>query len=309
MKTISDDGSKLTINNGVQFQNWSQRLNKYELKTPAGLTLCNAHSLCNVTSYIHTSEILGWHFPKGKYDRPPDNFAAFMVESREVNELYEKKFSAIYEDWELLKEGRFNSKKFNSAAEAKAGVYSPMELHELLSYGFNLWVQCEDASKFVTEANILKDIVKELVLNERPVVASCTVVGFGHVVSLVGVEYDLNDVESYYTMGAHMKTRDIVRAKSFKKASSSETENCMQQFLWDACNPTDGCAIYPSSIIIDDPYGQQPSSRNNLPKYSADSSGNDNFIDYRKDFVPKYKSLGNTSIKWAHFFKTGARTN
>lgn len=246
------ENNKLTINVSANKSNYTQRNNEYIHRNSSGVIEVKASTMCNVTSIVMAAEYNGWNFPKGDFHQPEDNFAEFIMKSEEVAQYYKTTMPSMYADW---KAGRGN-------------YYTPNEVHAVLAYAFNQWVGCSKADTF--KDNVTIDELIDHLLNDKALVISGRFCGLGHIVTLVGVEYDIFNVDS---------VRNVESALQFIKENK----------------------IRPTNWIIDDPYGDYHTN------YNPSSKGNDIKIPH-KDFIKMIKPENNEVVKWAHIISKGAAT-
>lgn len=155
---LKDDVYVITL--GTRLNYFSQRNNKI-----------SSLEACNVTSMVMALEILGYSFPNiyPEYSQPEDKLIKFLRENNKVLKFYQKINPQYYREW---KEGKKDS-------------YPPNEVHEVLSYGTNLFM-----GKTVTKFDYnfpLNYLVREII-NNKPVVMSGKFGGLNHIITLVGVE-------------------------------------------------------------------------------------------------------------------------
>lgn len=272
---IRNNGLELVINNGTKYQNYSQRKNQY--KYESNKLIFNGYTSCQVSSMIHCLEICGFKFPSGFYQRPPDNLAKFIMENNQIDSEYKKNFRALYDAY---KKGEKDS-------------YTPMEIHRLLSMGVNLWLKTT-ATYFKENSNIYDDILRELIVANKPVVISGNIKSgnstFGHVVSLVGVIYSLED--SFI--------KKTFKLNSWDKDTTQETN----QFIYNLLENFINNRVSPQKVIIDDSYGHTPSKSNNFAPYSPNSIGEDVILEW-DEFIDYFKPIKDKLVKMAHFFNNG----
>ena len=157
--------------------NYSQKNNKYYKKINNAVAYSN--TMCNVTSMIMALDYAGFKFPDlGKWEQPEDAFMDFMLNSKEVDKMYEKDYPTMYKDYKA----------------GKKDCYFPNEIHSLLSYATNLWLQ-DVVTKFTTKGRIKKLLWDNLVQNSLPLVVSGSFPmsngkRFNHIVTITGVKYD-----------------------------------------------------------------------------------------------------------------------
>lgn len=71
-------------------------------------------SACNVTAMCQALSILGYTFPKGKYEQEEDNLMDFLMTNERVQRAYKN--------------------------NPLSSQFDPNEIHEILCYGTNLWM-------------------------------------------------------------------------------------------------------------------------------------------------------------------------
>jgi hypothetical protein len=286
MDTFSSDGSKLTINTGKENDNYSQLKSGvyYKKIGPKGENVVNGYDLCNCHAMWRCLESIGWVAPDGEQLRPPDRLAEFIIESPEVDAFYKDYAPTLWAAW--------------NAGDPNA--FSPMEVHDVLAWATNKWVGY-DVVKFVYKASIHRQIIHEIVLENRPLVVSGRFAGLNHIVSLVGLTYDLKDTSTLVSKDDDLKR--LFDARSFVGKSDYETYDNVA-VLRNAIKKTKSFGdvlVYPSGIIVDDPYGECVFTSSGKSKYTPGSVGNDSRGTYG-DLVTDFKELGDSSYKMAHFF-------
>lgn len=150
--------------------NFSQRNNEYSWKN--NLLKLDANSTCNVTSMCMALDYLGYKFPTGDYEQPEDNLAKFIMESKEIGEMYKTQFPTLYEDF---KNGIKNA-------------YTPVEIHNLLSEGTNLWFG-RKVTEFVENPaeDFSETLYNNIIKFGKPLVVSGKFNGLNHIVCVSGV--------------------------------------------------------------------------------------------------------------------------
>ena len=184
MTYFKKDG-KVIFDVSLNRPNYGQRNNEYKWSHPKNSALTmDALSMCNVTSMVMALDYLDYKFPSGKYSQPEDNLCDFMFTSKEVDDFYKLKMPAM---WEQFNRGDSNA-------------YCPNLVHIVLAYATNLWM----GTNCVTfhDAYTINDIIREITINQRPVVmsgtfpykyANGTVGTIGHINCLVGARYNEAD--------------------------------------------------------------------------------------------------------------------
>ena len=232
----------MRINISERYKNRSQRDNKVK-----PLDTCNVTSMINALTYMGYSE----DFPdistsKDKLSQPEDRLAEFFLSNEDILNKYKEDFPNYYKDF----------------INKTTGYYNPFEIHEILSYGTNLWMG-KEVTKF-SEYMTLNAIVKELVAG-RPLVVS----------GKFKVEKPNGD-STYYN--------HIVTLVGFEADNGYDTGDLIND---------------PSKIdyfLLDDSYGK---TGEYYSKKTVDD-GNDVRLNFL-EFVTQIKTL-NSPTKWAHIF-------
>lgn len=251
---LENNTYKINVSEGKS--HYSQLNNQYKHQNIIGKYDVSALTMCNVTSICQSLSYNGWVFPKGEYEQPEDNLAEFILSNEEVLNYYKKIQPQMYKDW----------------SEGKENSYPPNEIHAVLAFGVNKWLNSE-ADTFKENAKI-EDIVNEIIEGR-----SCVISGkfptinagyLHHIVSLVGAEWVFD-----------------------KKTTKQE-----------AINQIKNNKINPNNFIIDDTYAFWNTE---TKKYQYDKTGNDVILSYQ-DFIDIMKPVGNEFVKYCHFLKSGTVT-
>lgn len=158
--------------------NWSQKKSVYEYKNNEYKS--NWYSFCNVTMMAMALDYLGY---LDKYDvrikatypeikRFPDKLAKFMFEDNKVLEFYQ----------------RVDPYDYINFITGKKNATGPNEVHQVLSYGTNLFLGVGNITQFSTSVH-WSDIIGDVVYDSLPVGISGKFSGLNHIVLLVGVAY------------------------------------------------------------------------------------------------------------------------
>ncbi len=244
----------------INKENYSQRNNAFNFdpekvnsfKSPYLKRKLTAHDMCNVTAMVMALEYLGIDFrklvEKSSFIQPEDALCEFIVNSKEIDEKYKREFASMYRDYQ----------------EGLDSSYTPNEIHALLSFGTNLWLNNEYSShnaftKFSQNKLLTEVLINNFVKKSSPIVVSMRVPRLNksplhHIAAVTGVEYPLS---------------------IFEKAIMS------------------GITPKPTKLKLDDPYG------NTLNDFIG--SGNDIWISW--DWAAKnFKNLESDNKKWVHEF-------
>lgn len=241
--------------------NYSQRNNQYVHKNKKGMIDVQGSTMCNVTSICMALDYNGWQFPKGPFAQPEDNLCKFLMESKEVDAYYKKVAPASWKEYNECKT------TVNKAGKTIVDYYTPNEYHPVLAYATNLWLGCT-ADIYADNVDIF-DIINEL-LEGRACVISGNFNGLGHIVTLVGCEWNVD--------AAGKSVYDLLKFICEKK-------------------------VLPTKFIIDDPYGKW-----NAPKgYASGESGNNATLT-RDEFMRMIKPENNQKVKRCHKIKLGSAT-
>lgn len=173
-----DKKNYYVFNTSTGYANYSQRNSKYEYVYKNYKTnwasFCNVHMMAMGLIYTGTydrykSEI------DAKYPeltRFPDKLAKFILEDKEVRDYYKRRFPGISKDF----------------FEGKKSAYGPNEIHNVLSYGTNRFLDLGTVTYFST-CTSWKEIMYDLIYRGCPVGISGKFSGLNHIVLLVGCAY------------------------------------------------------------------------------------------------------------------------
>lgn len=263
---------KVTFTSGNSENYYSQRNNMLvwpdKIKWPSSQISVSWKTMCNVTSICEALEIAGWNFPVGQYKQPEDNLGKYILESKEIDDLYKKCFPAMYKSYIRALSGQASSQELKS-------VTPPIEIHDLLSKGTNLWIG-STATNFYTNLNFKKALWSNMVESNLPMVISTTFGGFGHIVVCTGFT---------------MTEAEYNKAKTYRKENPKELPDEFEV----------------ESIKVDDPWGN--CSKSKFESYPAGGGGSGYNIDVPWNIViDKVKPANSRTVKWAHIFKHGVAT-
>jgi hypothetical protein len=174
----SDKKTYFVYNVSTGFDNYSQRNSKYEYVYKNYKTnwasFCNVHMMAMGLIYTGTYN----RFKKeidSKYpelSRLPDKLAKFILEDEGVRDYYKRRFPTISKDF----------------FAGNRNAYGPNEIHNVLSYGTNKFLDIGTVTYFSTYTS-WKEIIYELVYKKCPVGISGKFSGLNHIVLLVGCAY------------------------------------------------------------------------------------------------------------------------
>ena len=178
IKNSSDNKKYYVYNISSGMENWSQRKSQYVYKNKDFVS--NAYSFCNVHMITMALDYLGY---LDKYNskftniypnltRFPDKLAKFLFEDKRVLDFYKSIDPADYNDF----------------ISGKKNAFGPNEIHQVLSYGTNLFLGLGNVTQFSTNTSWL-DIINDVVYDSLPVGISGKFSGLNHIVLLVGVAY------------------------------------------------------------------------------------------------------------------------
>lgn len=125
---------------------------------------------CSTTAMVQALEIAGYEFPDmfPTLRQPEDKLTHFIRNDTRVLNYWKTIDPVTYYDW------------YNK----KGNYYQPNEIHAVLSYGTNLFMD-KTVTKFIGGYNV-DSIVQELLTNQKPCVMSGKFSGLNHIVTLVG---------------------------------------------------------------------------------------------------------------------------
>lgn len=158
--------------------NWSQRKSVYEYRNNEYKS--NWYSFCNVTMIAMALDYLGYldkykaDFDKiyTELDRFPDKLAKFLFEDNRVLEFYKK----------------VDRYDYNRFIAGKKNAVGPNEIHQVLSYGTNLFLGYGNVTYFSTNVHWM-EIFNDIIYDSSPVGISGRFSGLNHIVLLVGIAY------------------------------------------------------------------------------------------------------------------------
>ena len=165
-------------------ENYSQRNNKYTWhrnnRRIASFGECNVTSMCMMLDYN------GIIMPRGIYHQPEDNLAKSIMESK----LVDDKYKLEYPDW------------YRGYEAGTIDCYVPIEIHDLLAYGTNLWLREHGTNEhevIFSPALPVKTLLEIVMAKKQAVVISGKIPQagsktkvFNHIVVLVGIDSELN---------------------------------------------------------------------------------------------------------------------
>jgi hypothetical protein len=173
-----DNREYFVYNVSKNMSNFSQLKSKY-VYTKNDFK-ANGYSFCNVTTIGMGLSYLGYEnklkdqlaniYPE--LDRLPDKLAKFMFEDQRVLDFYKSKFSNYYA-------------KFDAGEK---DAYGPTEIHTVLSFATNLFLNCGNVTYFSTNTSWV-EILYDLLYKNSPVGISGKFNQYNHVILLVGCAY------------------------------------------------------------------------------------------------------------------------
>lgn len=231
-----EDGN-VVINVSDNKQNYSQRNNEID-----------PSNTCNTTNMVQALDYAGWFLPTDIYPKikqPEDKLTKFCREDKRVVGYYKEHMPAMYNAW----------------IKGDKNSYPPNEVHPVLAYATNLFMGCSNAVKFYSSYPIA-DFIKEIAVNNSPVVTSVKFGDLGHVITAVGVIFAKEDYDKYIS----------------------------EKYSMDN--------VHPKSIIYDDTYGKFDFDALNYKTF-AGQSGNDSVMTWEQ-FIHCCKPVDNNNVKFAH---------
>lgn len=170
---------------GAEILNSSQRNNELVWPSvkekPKAQYRTSWKNMCNVTSYVMALEYAGWKFPGGPYKQPEDNLGLFILTNKDVRDYFKNRDKHMYDLFMKSLDGKCTDIELEQ-------MYFPTELHNFLSYGANNWIG-ENVSMFVQNESFVRQLFEQMVCNNLPMVISTNFGGFGHIVTVTGVQY------------------------------------------------------------------------------------------------------------------------
>lgn len=178
IKNSLDNKNYFVYNVSTGFSNYSQRKSPYEYKykdlTINSYSLCNVHMMAMGLIYTGTYSLyaneIDLKYPE--FERLPDKLAKYIIESDKMRDYYKRRFPDLSKDF------------FNGVKNA----YGPNEIHNVLSYGVNRFIDRGVVTYFSTNV-YWKDIIHDIVYKKNPVGISGKFSGLNHIVLLVGCAY------------------------------------------------------------------------------------------------------------------------
>lgn len=162
----------IELNVSLKHDYYSQRNNKID----PGIS-------CQVTAMVAALDDCHISFPKDmQYGQQEDSLRNFIGTSDIIDAEYAKLFPDLYQKW------------INSGKNAYKSTH-PAEIHPLLSYGTNLWLNgTRDQFTHFRWDLTLYDIIWELI-NNKPVVQSGFFLGrLHHIINTVGFSTNQNSI-------------------------------------------------------------------------------------------------------------------
>lgn len=213
----------MIVNISTKYKVKSQRNN--EVKP---FDTCNVTSMINALTYLgYAEDFPGINTSEGKFEQAEDRLAEFFLTNEEILTKYKKEFPNYYKDF-------INKTK---------GYYNPFEIHEILSFGTNLWMgkKVTEFSEYLTLNNMIRELLagKPLVVSGRfkVIKPNGDHTFYNHIVTLVGFEADegynsgdlLNDPSkiNYFILDdSYGKTGEY-----YTKSSESDGDNVKLTFM------------------------------------------------------------------------------
>ena len=190
------------FNVSMGMDNYSQLRSAYTFTN--GEFIANAHDFCNVTMMAMCLIYLGYQDKyKSKLNdiypelpRLPDKLAKFIFEDTRVLSFYRNKFPVQYKDF----------------IAGKKNAYGPNEIHAVLSYGVNLFMDCGIVTMFSTSTPWTQ-LINDIIYEKKPVGISGKFANLDHIVTAVGVAYET--LENGSRPGAYQQPDYIIIDDSY----------------------------------------------------------------------------------------------
>lgn len=177
-----DNKNYYVYNVSTGFANYSQRKSTYKY-TDRNLVinscgLCNVHMLAMglIYSGIYSAYANEIDSKYPEFERLPDKLAKYIIESDEMRDYYKRRFPTLSKDF------------FNGVKNA----YAPNEIHNVLSYGANKFIDRGVVTFFSTNTS-WKEIINDIIYNKTPVGVSGKFSGLDHMILIVGCAYSKLD--------------------------------------------------------------------------------------------------------------------
>lgn len=249
------------------YDNWNQRNSKYTFKK--GNVTVDYSWLCNAHAYSNALQCGGYTLYSTKYPeltRYPDKLAKFCCEDDEVDNYYKEHAYQMWHLWDDAKKGKVSAEVWNRDG------YAPLNVHKVLCFAVNRFLggNYGDIATFY-ENYPIKNILKEVTINNKPVVTSGKFNNLHHIVCIVGAVYDYDKIADYL----------------------NDDEDFENNIIKED--------VYPEYIICDDPWGE-------TLNYANNKVGNDSHISW-SNFIATVKPLGNNTVKYAHILKGSMATD
>lgn len=159
-------------------ENWSQRKSVYSYSFKDYKT--NWASFCNVTMMAMALDYLGYldkyksridnTYPELK--RFPDKLAKYLLENENVRKFYKN----------------IDPTDYNNFVSGKKDAIGPNEIHQVLSFGTNMFLGHGNITQFSTNVHWI-EILHDIIYDSTPVGISGKFSGLHHIVLLVGAAY------------------------------------------------------------------------------------------------------------------------
>lgn len=246
------------------YDNWNQRNSKYTFNK--GVAKVDYSWVCNVHAYANALQCGGYTLYSTMYpelERWPDKLAKFCCENNDVDEYFKNHAYQMWQLWDNAKRGKVSAEVWNNEG------YAPLNVHKVLCYAVNLFMS-GDIAQFYDSYKIV-DFMKEITVDNKPIVTSGKFNNLHHIVCVVGAVYDYDKVAGYLDDDDAF-VEHVINGK-----------------------------IYPEFIICDDPWGET----NN---YANSKVGNDAHISWAA-FLSDVKPLGNNTVKYAHILRGAMATD
>lgn len=159
-------------------ENWSQRKSKYVYTNKDyksnWYSFCNVHMITMALDYLGYLDKYANKFDKiyPEFPRFPDKLAKFLFENKEVLDFYKSVDPYDYKQF----------------VAGKKDATGPNEIHQVLSFGTNLFLGCGNVTQFSTSVHWI-EILHDIIYDSTPVGISGKFSGLNHIVLLVGATY------------------------------------------------------------------------------------------------------------------------
>lgn len=198
--------------------NYSQRNNEID-----------SNNVCGPTNFIQGLEYSGWELDNSKlpqFSQPEDKLTYFMRTNKDVLAYYKSHYANMYNNWMAEAKANAKAQKKEYWQVACKNSYPPNEVHDVMSYGVNLFVgysakdlatmKRRPVTRFYGEFDEY-EVVWQIINKGVPVVSSVDPFknGGGHYITIVGLEFEDDFVEPTSYTDVTNKKIDLSKLKNY----------------------------------------------------------------------------------------------